>query len=611
MYEKNAYYPTTPVELSEPYIFRDYRGAVVSFNPFQYNPVTGKLKIIHSINVRISKTSHTGRNILSRSRSSIKVDHEFDYYYSRRFINYDKHRKEPVDEQGELVIISPDKYIPLLDTLVKWKLQKGIKTTVVSTTETGNTSTAIKNWIQTRYDNPENMLKWVLLVGDQNDIPSLKTNNHVSDPKYGLLKGTDSYVEIFVGRFWAQKEEHVKIQVNKTLQYEKEMSSEDSWTNKAVAVASKDPRKNKAGESDKDYVNVRSKWLSDAQYEKCTNIYEGVSTSPKITDVFNEGISVMCYSDHGYASSLPACKFKTSDAFALTNYNKYFFGFHIACNVGEFDKGTCISAASLIAGTPEQPVGAVGMHGGGIAQPWDPPYWGVEEQLQFCINKHPENVKLTYGGVCSNGCIYMLDEFRSDGQSRNTADSWNCHGDPTFVIRTDIPKNLTIQHEKAINPKKNFTVTADEGATVCLYNENKKIQLVQVVTNTGNLEFDFSSINCADGDKILITVTKQNHVPYQMEVIIDATKITTSKYKIPRSIQMISTNNTALSFSVPTNGIYEISLHSLNGKIIKSFKRNCTKGVNTISLKDSSLSKASYILTIRNDQKMLKRTISL
>ncbi|MBI4646087.1 MAG: hypothetical protein HY738_05680 [Bacteroidia bacterium] len=90
-YSKNEFFPVTAVTLGEPYILRDYRGQAVILYPFQYNPVSKKLKIFTDITVQISSTGNPGNvNVLNRKNSLQTLNKEFDNIYKRHFLNYTK-----------------------------------------------------------------------------------------------------------------------------------------------------------------------------------------------------------------------------------------------------------------------------------------------------------------------------------------------------------------------------------------------------------------------------------------------------------------------------------------------------------------------------------------
>jgi gingipain R len=90
-YKKNAFFPGNSVELNKPYIARDFRGQTVLFYPFQYNPVTGTLRVYTEITVRVDQVGAAGKNEFDRKKPLRfeELDSEFQQVYSRHFINFD------------------------------------------------------------------------------------------------------------------------------------------------------------------------------------------------------------------------------------------------------------------------------------------------------------------------------------------------------------------------------------------------------------------------------------------------------------------------------------------------------------------------------------------
>ena len=52
-YQHDEWFPLEIINISDPYILREFRGVTVRFNPFQYNPERGELKIIKRVVVEI------------------------------------------------------------------------------------------------------------------------------------------------------------------------------------------------------------------------------------------------------------------------------------------------------------------------------------------------------------------------------------------------------------------------------------------------------------------------------------------------------------------------------------------------------------------------------
>ena len=113
--------------------------------------------------------------------------------------------------------------------VVEWKNQKGLKTTLVPKAQAGSNASNIKNYVQSFYNS--NDLTYLLLVGDINQIPSRVTgggwSSGESDPWYSYISGNDSYPEFFVGRFSAENLVHVETQVERSIEYERNLDEKN------------------------------------------------------------------------------------------------------------------------------------------------------------------------------------------------------------------------------------------------------------------------------------------------------------------------------------------------------------------------------------------------
>lgn len=99
-YKTDNWYPENIVSFSSPYILRDFRGMIVEFHPFQYNPYKKMLRIYTRIEIEVSSTENEGEHILDRSKKSYCIINIFDKIYRRRFLNYNEIKSIRVDDNG-------------------------------------------------------------------------------------------------------------------------------------------------------------------------------------------------------------------------------------------------------------------------------------------------------------------------------------------------------------------------------------------------------------------------------------------------------------------------------------------------------------------------------
>ena len=108
----------------------------------------------------------------------------------------------------------------------------------------GNTTSSIPHaFIKDLYDNPIDGIvpSYLLIVGDDAQVPSFNLGQHVSDMYYCEFDGNgDFYPEMYYGRFSTTSTLQVEIQVNKTLTHEKYTFADPSFLDEVVLVAGVD-----------------------------------------------------------------------------------------------------------------------------------------------------------------------------------------------------------------------------------------------------------------------------------------------------------------------------------------------------------------------------------
>jgi hypothetical protein len=179
IYNKAEFFPAELVNLSQPYILRDFRGMVVELNAFQYNPVKRVLRVYTDAVVEVKKIDSGGENILLREKPLTKMDPQFEKIYRRHFLNFNPSDYPVLLEGGGMLVISYDSFMDEMEPFVEWKNQKGIPAEMVPVSEAGSTPEAIRNYIRNYYNQHD--LGYVLLVGEAPQVPTFSDD---SDPVY-------------------------------------------------------------------------------------------------------------------------------------------------------------------------------------------------------------------------------------------------------------------------------------------------------------------------------------------------------------------------------------------------------------------------------------------
>lgn len=447
-YEQDAWFPAEVAMHEDPYILRDYRGMVVVFHPVQYNPVTHTLRVHDQITIELVPNGPGTVNVIERAAAPAAVVSEFHEIYGDHFVNFGSDRYNPIPEVGEMLVICYDDWTAEMQPLVAWKNQMGLPTTLVPKSDVGTSYSQFQTYIQNLYDSSD--LTFVLLVGDNAQIPSPYNDGGPADPVYALVAGGDNYPDIFIGRFSAENAGHVSLQVQKTVEYESQPTADVHWYHRGVGIGSGEGAGiGDDGEADWQHIeNIRTD-LMNFTYTGVDSIYAHYPWQANATMVMNavdDGRTIINYCGHGWSQGWSTTGFSNSHVSQLVNYDKLPWIVSVACVNGAFQSGTCFAEAWMRATRDGQPTGAVGIYASTVNMSWAPPMAAQDETVDLLVAEQ----KRTMGALCYSGSCQMMDEYGYGGASEFK--NWHIFGDPSLRVRSDAPAALAVVHEDFIEP---------------------------------------------------------------------------------------------------------------------------------------------------------------
>ncbi len=526
-YGRNEFFPGSLAGMRDPHIVRDFRGQTVIVYPFQYNPVTRTLRVYTDITVRLTVASDQGVNPLVREQEPEAIDAQFSHIYQGHFLNYGgASRYTPVEEFGNMLIISYGAFMDAMQPFILWKKQMGYPVEMVDVGSIGNSS-AIKSFIANYYSSKG--LTFVLLVGDAAQVPTSSTNAGDSDNNYAYIVGNDHYPDLFIGRFSAETVEQVQTQVQRTLTYEQNPPVSVDWFSVCTGIAS-DQGPGDDGEYDYQHIrNIQNNKLIPFTYTYANELFDGSQggndaggnpTPSLVASALNAGSGIINYTGHGSATSWGSSGFSNSDVNNLVNDNMLPFVWSVACVNGDFKGTTCFAEVWLRATHNGQPTGAVAFLGSTINQSWNPPMCGQDEMNDVLAEAYASNIKRTFGALSMHGCMLMNDEYGAGGDEMT--DTWTCFGDPSVVVRTAMPQTMTVSHDPVLllgMSQLAVTCNAEGGrATLTLDGTILDTEVVQGGTTTLN----FAALN--NIGTVTLTITGFNYLPYVAQIdVIPAT----------------------------------------------------------------------------------------
>ncbi|WP_282013830.1 C25 family cysteine peptidase [Marinifilum flexuosum] len=510
-YQHDDYYPTNLASLNDPYILRSVRGQALVVNPIAYNPIQNILRIYTDMELKVSATGKAStKNTLSGAKSAAP-DKGFDKVYESHFLNYAPTNTKYAalnDEPGNMLIICYDDYMDEMADFVAWKKQKGIPVEMVAYSTIGSAS-AIKTYVSNYYNT--NGLTYLLLVGDAPQVPTSSTSAGDSDNNYGFIVGNDHYIDIFVGRFSAQTAAQVTTQVERTIHYERDIKSTDTWLASGVGIASDEGY----NPSDEEHMNAIQTKLEGYGYT-ISRCYQDGGSAAQLTNLLNAGKGIINYVGHGSNTGFASMVYTNTNVNNLTNDNKLPFIFDVACVNGNFKNMTCFAETWLRATHNGKPTGAMAICASTINQSWVPPMIAQNEMNDILIESYANNIRRTFTGMALNGMFKMVDVYGSGGEKM--IDTWTVFGDPSLQVRTKTPTAMQVNHTATATPGSNsFSVNSNTNdAWVSMTLNGEIIGTAKI--NNGSANVSISPL--PSSGVIKLTVTAYNKIPYVADINI-------------------------------------------------------------------------------------------
>ena len=567
--------------------------ARISISPFQYNPVTNELKVITKMEVKVVfKNTDISAHLSNKKRY---YSSEFEHLF-KSCLNYMPMQEKDVitTYPVKYVIISDPAFQTALQPLVEWKTKKGFLVVEGYTNDpaVGNTTASIHAYLKDMYDNSTTIdpaPTYLLIVGDDGQVPSFDNGNHLSDMYFCEFDGNgDFYPEMYYGRFSATIAEEVEVQVNKTLTHEKYLFSDPSFLDEIILVAGVDASmaptygNGQINYGTDNYFNTANGLtIYNYLYGSGTPITSNMSgASAAIISDISSGVGFANYTAHCGSNGWSDPSFSTSDISGLQNNDEYGFMVGNCCQSNKFDVSVCFGEGLLRANNK----GAVGYIGGSNNTYWDEDFWWAVGNGSISANptyagtglaffdclmhengEQQEDWFITAGQMIHSGNLAVT---QAGGAEQYYWEIYHLMGDPSLMPYIGVPTLLNVSHGSATPVgTTNFSVTTEENAYVAI-SMNGVLLDAQLADVNGVVNLTFSSIaNVGIAD---IVVTKQFKQPYLGTIQIISP---TGPYVIyaTNTIDDVAGNNNSLvdyneliSMSVDVQNVGSVNANSVN-----------------------------------------------
>ena len=442
-YHNGGDYPTAALQYGDPQIMRELRIVNIQVNPFIYNAVSQQLTIHDQISLRISFGGGQGINELGAR--PLQLSPSFASMYESLILNYDDYRGAMLANVPPRILIiygnsTDTTYLTAINDFALWKRQKGAEVNLASTAtgQAGNSTTSIKNYIQSQYDNLNTRPDFVILIGDVSGsfaIPAFTVSNGGGDYPYTHLAGNDGLGDCFIGRISAESTDQLSTILAKGYLLERNLNtSTASWLNRMLLVGDWNP----SGISCM-YINKYIKEISSEVnfHYSYTEIYGDAPSPASMNTALNQGMGVFNF--RGYINMSGWSPSESS------LYNGYMLPHSviITCATGNYANGTGTTEAFIRLGTSANPKGAVTA----IGMSTSSTHTTFNNVLTGGIfdGIYIQGMR-TMGEAMLHGKLYMNQMFGVSSPSNATSFAHWCNlmGDPTLEVFVGIPSQYSI-----------------------------------------------------------------------------------------------------------------------------------------------------------------------
>jgi hypothetical protein len=397
------------------------KGVMVTLYPFNYNPKDKKLTVISEGSFEI---------ILNRQPSVEQTKSKsFNDFLSGVFVNYEG---IPSENMMRYLIITDPQFQAGLAPFKTHKENFGCVVDLFTTSTTGTTTTAIKNFIQNRYNDPGIRPEYILLVGDVQHIPAWVgsgTGSPYTDLKYVQLEGTDPFADAFIGRFSVTNVTELQNAINKSIYTETNISI---IPKKNVFCASTDNYQITEGT----HNYVINNWFNPQGFTNLklyTVTYN--ATTAQLIAALNDNQRFAIYSGHGGEYSWadgPALS--QTQVRSLTN-SIFPFVYSFACVTGSYHLSECFGETWL-----RTTNGGSTFYGSSVNS-----YWDEDDVLEKkLIHSMFEDDLTRVTPMFDKAKIYLANHYGSiTGMVLRYIEMYNLMGDPSMPTMRQIQPDTT------------------------------------------------------------------------------------------------------------------------------------------------------------------------
>ena len=551
-------------------------------NPVQYDAVSNTLKVFNDIEVEVSYGEYDKAAAYDEFARTASV--YFAPLY-RQMFNWrdDVYAQHPDLWQApvKMLVVTDRMFENAIQQWVDWKIKKGFYMDVNYTDQIGTSASAIKSFIQTKYE--QTAPTFVIIIGDKNQVPASATGSatHCVTDLYYQTVDNDYYPEMLHSRMPVETVEQLNNLLEKSLQYEQYTRPDPSYLNNVLLIAGWDEAQNpRVGVPTIQYA-VNNYYNEEHGFENVYDYYT-LGGYAGCYDNLNTGVGFVNYTAHGSNIHWENPVFEVDDVNNLTNTNKYFLAMGNCCLAADWGiSGTCFGEAMVRA--PRK--GAFAYIGSCPSTYWyEDYYFGVgATNVFYRMPTKSESKTGVYDAVWMDdsyntiqsmvflGNLAVTYAFVNSGYTVSSDSSplyyWQCYhtlGDGSIMPYHVQPTENHVFHASIVPIGANtYEVSADPGSYVAL-TRNGVILGTGLVDGTGTIVFSIDPVTTSGN--VTLCVTHPQRVPYLEEIpaaSVNGAFVIVDGYT-PSDAHIGAENALAITFknngTAATNGTTSVSL---------------------------------------------------
>ena len=396
---EQGFIPHTLVSAGPIQNYRNQNIIKICIVPIQYNPLLHIIRSYSQIKYKINFTSPdkgkvNGKVIKNTGKDSNIhfTDHFLENttlnYYNSIDVAYKNGRRvtantpAAIEDNRYYLIITTPNYLTDVDRFANWKRTKGQRVIIEARNQWENTD-SVKNFILRKYQDTNDSLNYVLIVGNIDDVPAFiknyESSSYPTDYYYGCINN-NTKPDIARGRLLVRDATDVKNIIDKIIRYEKNPPTDTLFYKQLLACSYfqddiriengvissvpdnfEDRRFTLTSEEIRNYMLSKG-YIMNRIYQAKNNVnplcwnndiysfgdsipvelrrsysFPWNGNSSDIKNSINSGSFLVYYNGHGYPQGWENPCFNTSNINSLNNNEKMPVVFSIACLTGNFN----------------------------------------------------------------------------------------------------------------------------------------------------------------------------------------------------------------------------------------------------------------------------------